>query len=639
MASLSQPASEPNTSPLAKFIWGPENLQRRCDLLKELPQHAIFKNEVNLAALSRRDHWAYRVQQAQALIGIWLKKGWSRDHFLDANRMIGEMPCSPQFRIFFKNIQAQMSPEQKAFWIPKVERFEILGCYAQTEVGHGSNLRGIETSATFDSTTDEFILESPTVSSSKIWIGALGAWATHAIVVSRLIVNGHDHGNHLFMVQVRDLKTHDVLPGITIYEQRDKTLNTLRGLDNGVMRFFGHRIPRSQMFAGSSSLSRDGTYNPPINKNHSYTSMVIIRGLLSSELGLDAMKALYIAAHYVAFRRQFGANPGGMETRVIDYASVKNRLFPAIAREVAIILNGRQITAAIEERLGTNMEDMHIMSVGGKVYASEHAARDVEIARLLCGGHGTHESAGLGRSYTLLSAARTYEGDSYVISLQLGRAITKCWQRGGEDTLPALGYLRRLRKPTAYQQRLRQDESQAWHDRAVQDDVLEQRVSILAGQFLEDTRKGKDTSFQVLELTMAHTDLHYVRGLYSALESSPEEGKMALKALANLFTISTLVNGLSTFAGSDYLSYNDIRSMKEAYQTALVEFEPHVPCILGAFAFTPWETRSSLCPVDKSPYDAIVGHAMGSELNDNRFMRPTILNIRSLWKNQQESRL
>ena len=226
-----------------------------------------------------------------------------------------------------------MSPEQRAYWVPKAERFEILGCYAQTEVGHGSNLRDIETRATFDSETDEFFLESPTISSSKMWIGSLGAWATHAIVVARLIVRGEYLGNHLFMVQVRDLETHEVTPGITIFEQRDKTLGTIREIDNGVMRFYGHRIPRAHMFAGSSSLSRGGTYSSSQNKNHSYTSMIIIRGLLSSELAFEAMKCLYIAAYYTTFRRQFSAKgPGQEETAVINYASVKNRLLPAIAR-------------------------------------------------------------------------------------------------------------------------------------------------------------------------------------------------------------------------------------------------------------------------------------------------------------------
>src|SRR3978361_353923 len=97
-----------------------------------------------------------------------------------------------------KNLESQMSPEQQAYWIPKADRFEILGCYAQTELGHGSNLHGIETTATFVPDTDEFIMNSPTLSSTKFWIGTLGCWATHAIVVARLIIRGKEHGNHLF---------------------------------------------------------------------------------------------------------------------------------------------------------------------------------------------------------------------------------------------------------------------------------------------------------------------------------------------------------------------------------------------------------------------------------------------------------
>jgi acyl-CoA oxidase len=226
-----------------------------------------------------------------------------------------------------------MSPEQRAYWVPLAERFEITGSYAQTELGHGSNLRGIETRATFDPDTDEFVLESPTVSSSKIWIGALGCWSTHAIVVAKLIIKGKDYGNHLFLVQIRDLKTHAVVPNIEILDQGEKALAAIPGVDNGIMRLFGKRIPRSQMFAGASWVSRDGTYHPAKNRNHSYTSMIIMRGMLSDELGVEMAKALYIASRYVQFRRQFGSGSAGeQETRVIDYASVKHRLFPAIAQ-------------------------------------------------------------------------------------------------------------------------------------------------------------------------------------------------------------------------------------------------------------------------------------------------------------------
>ena len=235
--------------------------------------------------------------------------------------------------VSLKNLEAQMSPEQRAYWVPKAERFEILGCYAQTELGHGSNLRRIETTATFDQDTDEIVLNSPTLSSTKFWIGSLGCWATHAIVVARLNVKGKDLGNHLFLVQVRDLDTQDLLPGISIYDHAEKALGAFAGMDNGAMRFYEKRIPRTQMLAGMASLDRDGKYHPPKNTKHSYTSMVLIRGLLSEELGLEMAKAIYIGIQYAGFRRQFGADsPDAQETRVIEYASVQKRLFPALSR-------------------------------------------------------------------------------------------------------------------------------------------------------------------------------------------------------------------------------------------------------------------------------------------------------------------
>jgi acyl-CoA oxidase len=224
-----------------------------------------------------------------------------------------------------------MSPEQQAYWVPKAQNYEISGCYAQTELGHGSNVKCIETTATFDPTTDEIILHSPTVSSRKYWIGSLGVLATHALVVAKLIVFGKDLGIHVFLVQVRELNTHELVPNVLIYEQGQKSLGSFTSIDNGTMQFINKRIPRDQMLAGMASLDRDGTYHKGKNTKHSYTSMVIIRGLMIAEIGQDVAKAVVIALTYAAFRRQFNAE-NGQETLVINYASVKNRLYPALCR-------------------------------------------------------------------------------------------------------------------------------------------------------------------------------------------------------------------------------------------------------------------------------------------------------------------
>jgi len=41
----------------------------------------------------------------------------------------------------------------------------------QTELGHGTFLRGLETRATYDPKTQEFILESPSLTAYKWWPG------------------------------------------------------------------------------------------------------------------------------------------------------------------------------------------------------------------------------------------------------------------------------------------------------------------------------------------------------------------------------------------------------------------------------------------------------------------------------------
>lgn len=225
-----------------------------------------------------------------------------------------------------------MSDGQKAIWVPKAERLEIFGSYAQTELGHGSNVRDIETTATFDAATDEFVINSPTLSSTKYWIGATGIWATHSLVVARLIIAGKEYGNHLFMVQLRDLETHELLPGVEIYELGPKAFQGMVGVDNGAMQFHNVRIPRDQMLARHAQVLRDGTYISPKNTKHSYGSMVTVRAIMAEATGYDLLKAVAVAYHYTTFRKQFWRNGEADETTVFNYASVKYRLLPLLAR-------------------------------------------------------------------------------------------------------------------------------------------------------------------------------------------------------------------------------------------------------------------------------------------------------------------
>ena len=96
--------------------------------------------------------------------------------------------------LFRFSLQNMADEEQwKKFFIPARD-FDIWGCYAQTELGHGSNVQGLETTAIFDHKTDEFVINTPTITATKWWPGELGRYAQYALVFAQLQIPEEDGG-------------------------------------------------------------------------------------------------------------------------------------------------------------------------------------------------------------------------------------------------------------------------------------------------------------------------------------------------------------------------------------------------------------------------------------------------------------
>ncbi len=125
-------------------------------------------------------------------------------------------------------------------------------------MGHGSNVAGIETTATFDKAAQEFVINTPTISATKFWPGDMSKFSNHAIVFAKLIIDGKTYGVHSFMVPTRKPGTWDLMPGIEAGDIGPKF--GYNSKDNGYMIFRNVRIPRNNMLKRFAEVDKDGKF-------------------------------------------------------------------------------------------------------------------------------------------------------------------------------------------------------------------------------------------------------------------------------------------------------------------------------------------------------------------------------------------
>lgn len=212
---------------LSVFLLGTEYLQHVSTLTRLLESEKLFSKS-NQANLSRPERYMIGLARAKCLRRLADQHKWADETYEIAKYLVDDVsPYTLHTTMFRQTLREQASDEQQAYWLTRHAKWEIIGAYAQTEMGHGSNVRGIETEARWDPTTEEFVLHSPYLTSSKWWNGSLGRTANHAIVVAQLLIPVQTSGKQEspqfkkmgvqpFIVQVRDMHTHQPLSGIVI---------------------------------------------------------------------------------------------------------------------------------------------------------------------------------------------------------------------------------------------------------------------------------------------------------------------------------------------------------------------------------------------------------------------------------------
>ena len=142
----------------------------------------------------------------------------------------------------------------------------------------------------------------------KFWIGGLSEVANVTILWAQLVIDGRSEGPHPFFLPIRDAKTHQVLPGITIGDCGPK--KGINYVDNGYLILEDVRIPQDYLLGKYGSINAKGQYESPIKSWNTrfglhMSALSSGRGFLSTTINALSLNALTIALRYAHSRKQF----------------------------------------------------------------------------------------------------------------------------------------------------------------------------------------------------------------------------------------------------------------------------------------------------------------------------------------------
>lgn len=483
-------------------------------------------------------------------------------------------------------------------YLRDIGTLDLPGCFAMTETGHGSNVKGIETTAIYNHSDKTIVIHTPHHDAGKEYIGNAALHGRMATVFAKLIINDTDYGVNAFLVPLRD-ESGELLPGVTIEDCGAKM--GLNGVDNGRIWFRNVVIPKANMLDRFASINAEGRFESSISSdNRRFFTMLgtLVGGRIGvPRAGLSALKTgLTIAIRYADKRRQFGPE-NGAEVPILNYRTHQRRLMPLLAESYALHFGLRYLTKRFLKRSDADMQEIEAIAAGMKAYTTWAVTRGLQECRESCGGKGYLSENRIDRLKNDTDIFTTFEGDNTVLMQLVAKSRLSEFKKEFADMhfFGIIGYVAEqakigitemnpVIKRSTDPEHLLDTEFHLNAFRYREKDILSsaaRRIKKHLDQGMDSFDAFNQTQYHLLNVGFAYVERLFLEQFAAQVRDTPDPAcRQVLQRLCQLFALTTIERHKGWFLEHDYMEgVKTIAIRKQINELCLQLREDAVPLV------------------------------------------------------------
>lgn len=486
-------------------------------------------------------------------------------------------------------------------YLKDIGTLKLPGCFAMTETGHGSNVKGILTTATYNHSDRTFTIHTPHEVARKEYIGNAALHGQAATVFAKLILDDKDYGVNAFIVPLRDADG-KLIKGVTIKDCGRKM--GLNGVDNGVIYFDNVIIPYDNMLDRFAAVSEDGKFTSPIaSDNRRFFTMLgtLVGGRIGiPRSGNSASKSgLTIAIKYGDQRKQFGPD-NAPEVPILNYRTHQRRLMPLLANAYALHFSLQYLTDRFLKRTDEDMQEIEALAAGLKSFTTWNTTRTLQECREACGGKGYLSENRIDALKNDSDIYTTFEGDNTVLMQLVAKSrLTEFKQEfSNMDFFGILNYVASQAKTSFTEMNpvvVRKTDEEHLLDPEFQLNAFEYRerdiLTSAARRLKKHLDNGMDsfdafnqTQYHLVNVGHAYIERIILEQFINQVERTSDPScKAVLKKLCDLFALTQIEKNKGWYLEHDYMTGVKTKAIRKLINKLCWEIRQEAVPLVDAF--------------------------------------------------------